>query len=58
MRHELPATHLRAVREARTHSLGDHADGQTLQLRQNIAPEIHVIERSIIAPRDHGFSLL
>lgn len=58
MRHELPATHLRAVREARSHSLSDHADGQTLQLRRNIAPENHAIERAIIAPRNDGFALL
>jgi hypothetical protein len=37
---------------------GDHTHRQALQLRQNVAPEIHAIERSVIAPRDRGFALV
>jgi hypothetical protein len=58
MRHKLSASHLRAVRGTRTHGLGNRAHWQALQFRQNIAPEIHAIERAIIAPRDDGFALL
>jgi len=58
MRHELAARHLRAMREARAHGPSDNAHGHTLQLRQNIAPEIDAIERPVIAPRYDGASLL
>ena len=57
MRYELAATYLRAMRDAGAHSRGDHAYRKALQLRQNVAPEIHAIERPIIAPRRSGFVL-
>jgi len=37
-----------------SHRFGDHAHRQALQLRQNIASEIHTVERSIIAPRSYS----
>jgi hypothetical protein len=58
MGHKRPTAHLRAVRDARAHSLGDHAHRQALQLRQNVAPKIDAVERSVIAPRNGGFPLL
>ena len=58
MRHELPTTNLRAVRNARAHGLGNDAHRYALQPRQNVALEIHPIERAIIAPRDDSFALL
>jgi hypothetical protein len=51
MRYELAAAYLRAVRETRTHSLGDRAHRQALQLRQNVALEVDAIERSVIEAR-------
>jgi hypothetical protein len=58
MRYKPTTTHLRAVRSAAAHRFGDHAHRQTLQLRQNIAPEIDAIERPVIPPRRSGFPLL
>jgi hypothetical protein len=58
MRHKLSAAHLRAVRGAAAHCFGDHAHGHALQPRQNVAPEVHAIERSVIAPRVGSFALL
>jgi hypothetical protein len=57
MRHKPPAAHLRAVRDARAHGFGDDMHGKPLQLRQNVAPEIHAIERPVAAPRHDGFAL-
>jgi hypothetical protein len=54
MRHKPSAPNFRAVRGAGAHGLGNHTDRQALQLRQNVAPEIHAFERSIIAPYDGG----
>ena len=56
MRYKQAATHLRTVREACAHRLSDHAHRQALQLPQNIAPEVHTIRQSVIAPRDHRFA--
>lgn len=39
------------MRTAATQRLSDRAHRQALQLRQNVAPKIDAIERSIIAPR-------
>jgi hypothetical protein len=58
MRHKLPTSHLRAMRNTRAHGLGDHSHGQALKLRQNVAPKVHAIERSVIPPRRDGFALL
>src|SRR5580692_4623812 len=58
MRRHQAASYFRPVRNAGTHGLGDHAHWQALKLRQNVAPEVHPIERSIIAPRHHGLALL
>jgi hypothetical protein len=46
------------MRNTRTHGLDDDPHRQTLQLRQNVAPEIHAIERSVIPPRSNSFALL
>jgi hypothetical protein len=58
MRNDVPIAHFRPVRNARAHCLGDHAHRQALELGQNVAPEVHAIERSVIAPRNQGFALL
>jgi hypothetical protein len=58
MRHKLFAADLRGMRDARAHGLGDHAHRQPLQLRENVAPKIHTIERSITPPRRDGVALL
>lgn len=58
MRYELSAANLRAMRDAGTHSVGDHTHRQALQLRQNVAPKIHAIQRPIIPPRCNGLALL
>jgi len=57
-RHEFPAAHLRAVRDACTHRFSDHSHWQALKLRQNVAPEIHGVERSVITPPNCRFALL
>jgi hypothetical protein len=46
------------VRNAGTHGLGDHTHWQALQLRKNVALEIHTIERPVILPRCSGFALI
>jgi len=58
MRHEPTASHLRSMGTAAAHSFGDYAYRQALQLRQNVASEIHTIERSVILPRGNSFALL
>jgi len=54
----IPLVRSSPIRGTRIHSLGDYANRQALQLRQNVAPEIHAIERPIITPRDRGLALL
>lgn len=58
MRYGMPAPGLRAVRDRRAHRVGDCPDRHALQLRQNIAPEIHAVETAVVTPYHDGFALL
>ena len=57
-RYDPTATHFQSVGTATAHRFGDHTHRQALQLRQNVAPKVHTIQRSIVAPRSKGPALL
>jgi hypothetical protein len=46
------------MRDTRVHGLGDYAYRYPLKPWQNVALEIHAIERPVIAPGQDDFALL